>query len=249
MRAKILLAVTVALTMAACDKDGDGTFTPQDQFLDPTSPGNVLHNLAACHNKRDYDHVLPIIRDDLQFILVDKDRTQIPGELFANGVWDAPGLLQAMYRMLDRSYVPCDSLAAIRHMEMSLELLGTPTPTNLQGAPEGTLEGRADLDFIVETIGRIAYRARSQPYFFFVPDSSAAEKEGVTWKLWRVIDMPNMYSPGYALPDCAAGSRTGAPAHGAGSKVFVGRDSEEVPVPVQHATWGVILAFFSTPCG
>jgi hypothetical protein len=251
MRAKILVAAILALSIAACDDDGDGGFAPQDQFLELSSPENVLINFAVCHNKRDYEHMAQILRGDVEFILLEEDRGDIPEEIFARGVWYAPALQQTMHRMLDMSYIPCDSLAGIKRMKMSLELSGTPTPSNLEGAPYGTLEGRADLDFTVETIGRRAFRVRSRPYFFFTPDSSHVEIDGVTWQLWRIVDMPNVHSPDYSLLDGAASELAGAPPEKAPSPGGLsGRTAGEAldPLPVEHSTWGVILAFFSRPC-
>jgi hypothetical protein len=198
MRAKILLAAILALTMAACDDDGGG-FTPESPFRELSSPENVLNNIAACFNEMNYAELLPIIHDGFVFYIWDGDVGSIPGDLAPDGYMPRAAFLEAAHNMLSEGFIPCGPEPVpdlqIEGMEMALTLSGDLTETGLEGAPSGTQTAYVNLDLQVNTVGTIIYVVHSRPLFYFASDSLHADTEGVTWQLWRVDDGENLNNP------------------------------------------------------
>lgn len=253
MRAKILLAATIALTATSCGDDG---FSPKSAFLDPTSPENVLNNLAACYNEMSYEQVAPIVDNSFTFIFWSED---VGGPPSIADVWYLDSFLDAMHCMLGDDVAPCDSLKEIKDVKMVLELCESPDTTNFEGAPPGTVQGRANMYFIIETVNLAQYAVRSQPYFYFVPDDSKTDTEGVTWRLWRVEDAANLDSPSCGAADGrVGGSPLALPADAASGRdraasvrsASTARNEDPDPgdLPVEHVTWGQVLSWYSRPC-
>jgi hypothetical protein len=225
MRVCILMAAVLALMTASCGDDGGGGFKPESPFRDLSSPENVLNNIAASFNERDYEKLLPIIHDEFRFYIWSRDIGVIPGYMAPDGYMSREVFLEAAHNMMVEGYIPCGPEPApelgIEEMDMILTLAGDLTDSDLVDCPTGTQKAYVNLDFRVDTVGTIIYLVHSRPLFYFAPDSSSGEPEGVTWQLWRVDDVENLNNPAY--------------------------ESSVMPASVQRS-WGAVLSIYSGIC-
>jgi len=167
--------------------DDIGIYRPpknENPYLPQTSPENVLHNLATSYSMRDYAHFHPLIRDDFIFIFTPESEggKGVPPD----GIWGCADELQATQHMLDPYYVPEESEYKVKSIEMILALSSPLQETDLEGAPRGTLKGRAELGMVVTLAkGGSKLLVRSWPLFYFAPDGTSTSS---AWRLWRCID-------------------------------------------------------------
>jgi hypothetical protein len=94
--------------------------------------------------------------------------------------------------MLDANFVPEGfPERAIDNIQLELNFSGNPVPTNLEGAPEGTLEAYVTFDLRVTTVGAIDYWVNSRPLFFFTPLPDEVDGEAITrYYIWYIQDAP-----------------------------------------------------------
>jgi hypothetical protein len=182
-----VMNLALILGCAGCG-DGGKTLGPlkeREPFPALTSPENLLQNLKSCHELRDYEHYQPMVRDDFTFVFILDDSTSLPGTI--PEFWAAGQELLAARNMFDSEYIPDDPRYKIDKMEMTVTLAGTLRESNLQGGPEGALEGDVFLEIMVWTQDAGELLARSRPLFYFAPDSP---EDPVIWRLWKCVDGP-----------------------------------------------------------
>jgi hypothetical protein len=89
--------------------------------------------------------------------------------------------------MLNPEFQPEDPLYKIDSMELVIQLSGQLRETNLQNAPEGTLESYVNFDLNVEAgAGNLTLLVHSRPLFYFAPDEADAENK--IWRIWKIVD-------------------------------------------------------------
>jgi hypothetical protein len=187
--ASAILSVALSLCFTGCGDDDKIVTPPEevDHFPPLSSPENLLRNLQSCYELRDYDHFAPLIRDDFTFLFNPDDVKAEPDQVPACGWWGAAEELQASHNMFDTTYVPNEVSYRVTEIEMRVSLAGTLKDSNLQGAPEGTLEGYVFFALEVQAHGDVTFIVRSRPLFFFVPDSA---EDSAPWRLWKCQDAP-----------------------------------------------------------
>lgn len=225
MRTAILLSLLLLLALPCCDDDDNGGFKPEPIYRELTSPENVLHNLAACHNEMDYEHFVPLIHDAFSFVLWPDDIPDIPAYLHQNGIWYKAMMLHTVRNMLDTSYVPeYMPELKVEGIEASITLSGDLKPSPLTGSPVGSLYGRGDFDLQVETTSGTLFIVHSRPVFYFAPDSTAAEVPGgVTWSIWRIEDAPP-----------------------SGNSNLRASQGSAAPLPPEPPSWGKVLSLYAS---
>ena len=160
----------------------------EDPFLPLTSPENVLHNLALSYSLMDCEHFQALLCEDFVFVFNPDDVESYPDLLPPEGFWGYSDELEATCRMLDPNFVPTDPTLKVDRIELHLQLSGPLQPTNLEGAPDGTLEGYVLLDLCIEAGGgSLTLLVRSRPLFYFAPDFT---QNPALWCLWRCEDSP-----------------------------------------------------------
>lgn len=231
--------LVISLSAFGCGHDdGNCGFKPDDPFRELTSPENVIHNLAESFNRTDYAHLVPLIHDDFIFTFNDDDALSYPGDIPSDATWSRDEWLDAVERMLDSNYAPCDPESKIDSMQMELRLSGNLRPANVQEAPPGALEGFVTLDFRIKTVEDTNYLARGRPLFYFTPDSTVTP---VTWQIWRIVDAPF----GVSLSAASWGSNDETPE-------CMHVPEEKVPhtadVTSEQPSWGIVLAWYAKSC-
>jgi hypothetical protein len=240
----VTLISAVSIGPTGCGDDVK-TFKPpgeEDSFLPLTSPENVIHNLAASYNLRDFDHFKDLIRTDFTFIFNAYDVQHYAGMIPMEGWWGAPEELQATRNMFDTDWVPDDPKYKVDNIQMALALSDSLVPTNLQGAPAGTLQGNATLDLEVSVDGgQITLLVHSHPLFYFASDSG--ETTG-PWRLWKCADAPYgedflTSSTGGQGPDC--GATQGGASWSSGP---AGRRDASNALAIVGNSWGLIKSVY-----
>jgi hypothetical protein len=237
----LILIVSAALCFAACDDDGGSGFKPQDKFLEPTSPENVLHNFEAAYDEMDYEHFWPLIHNDFTFIFVDNDIDIFPDDIPASGVWGKPEELLAHEHMLNPNYVPEEyPELKIANLALDLEFSGDLKACNLEGAPAGTLEGFVTLDLFVTTVGEIDYLVRSRPRFYFAHAGSSIAGADTTiyWRIWRIEDAP------FGQPSLNTGMTDQFSAKEPVSNTMESGDMSRRMPGTESSSWGSIKALY-----
>ena len=228
MRTAALLSLLLLVVLPCCDDDDNGGFEPEPIFWELTSPENVLHNLAACHKEMDNGQLAPLFHDDFHFVFWPDDIPEIPPDIIENGMWYKEAMLDALGNMLDTTYVPpYDPDYRTRSTSLAFELDQDLEETSVDGAPPGTLNGRAYLELRVETTSGALVTVNSRPIFHFAPDSTAAEVPGgVTWSIWRVDDAPP-----------------------SGSSNLRASQGSATPLPPEPPSWGIFLCLYASRAG
>jgi hypothetical protein len=184
----IALLVIAALPLSGCELD-DGIIKPPPRLYphDPTSPQYVVDNLVYGFNQFDVERIGSILHDDFKFIFDAEDVEKFPDDVPKDGEWNREEFLTALENMLDLNFVPERPSQKVDDLRMKIEFAGKPEPTNLEGAPRGTLEGYVTVDMKVYVTGGEDCVVKSRPEFYYVPDST---RTPVSWKLWRIVDAP-----------------------------------------------------------
>lgn len=191
-RGPVATAAVIALAFSVlgtgCDDDIEIYKPSKDEgpYLAQTSPENVLHNLAMSYTLRDYQHVVPLFGDDFTFFFAKEDEGA-PG-VPRSGIWGRAEELQATQHMLDPYYVPDDLVYKVAGIRMIVALVSSLEEADLEGAPHGTLKGRAALDMTIELDDGVSkLLVRSRPLFYFAPDGTG---DPPVWRLWLCKDAP-----------------------------------------------------------
>jgi hypothetical protein len=184
----ILLAlVAFAVVWGGC------VFSPDDGERKPDplpplpadSPQAVLANMRVAYNRFNYDRYQPLIREDFTFVFNPADVQGSQGEI--PEFWTQGPELASAKNMLNPEFQPEDPLYKIDSMELVIQLSGQLRETNLQNAPEGTLESYVNFDLNVEAgAGNLTLLVHSRPLFYFAPDEADAENK--IWRIWKIVD-------------------------------------------------------------
>jgi len=190
--AGIVIFLAFAVLVQGCGIFNPDPSPPKKEPLPPwppDSPSAVIANMEYAYNKFDYERYGPLIRDDFTFIFNQDDVTKYPGQVPSEGWWDDGAEKESSKNMLDANYEPSDPLYKIDNMQLVVKLSGELRPSNLETAPEGTLEGYVTFDLSVETVGgALTLLVHSRPLFYFAPDVPGADKK--IWRLWKIEDAP-----------------------------------------------------------
>ncbi len=186
----LLLVIGLAFWWQGCGLDPPKK--PPDPIPEPNfppeTPDEVLENVEYAYSQFEFERYAPLIHEGFQFIIWPDDIEEIAPELHQNGVWYTETELMLARNMLDRNFIPQDNAEnQIDSMELILERSDPLETSNLEGAPEGTVSARVNLDHQINTVGGTTFDVRSRPIFYFAPDSSVTP---VTWSIWRMEDAP-----------------------------------------------------------
>jgi hypothetical protein len=188
----LLLVFALAVALQGCDIFSPPKDKPKPDPVPPMpalSPQDVIDNIEYAYNHFEYEErYQPLIRSDFVFLFDPNDVGVYPG-VPQDGWWGQPEELESAEHMLDQNYEPSDPTFKINNMELLIQLSGKLEDSNLQGAPEGTVEGYVTFDLRVEAgDGAKTLLVHSRPLFFFSPDDPNAEQK--TWRLWQIKDAP-----------------------------------------------------------
>jgi hypothetical protein len=158
----------------------------------PESPQDVIDNMEYAYNQMEYDRYFELIHLDFTFVFNEDDVKNFPDDIPASGVWGQPEEVLSAEHMLDQNFVPEDAPElAIDNLQLDLLFSGDPVLSNLQGVPEGTMEGYVTFDLLVTTVGDIDYSVKSRPLFYFVPGEDEVDGKTITrWWIWSIEDAP-----------------------------------------------------------
>jgi len=159
---------------------------------------DVLDNMAYAYNQMDYERYYPLIDDRFTFEFNEEDINAYPDQIPPEGVWGQSEELVSAEHMLNRDYIPPNPADKIDNLELDMQFSGEPEPTNMQGAPPGTLEGFVTFDLRVQTAGGTVYLVHSRPLFFFAPSGTLVTGVDTTfvWRIWHIKDAPFGQQPG-----------------------------------------------------
>jgi hypothetical protein len=145
--------------------------------------------MEYAYNHFDYERYEPLIREDFTFVFNQDDIEKYPGQVPSDGWWDDGAEKESAKNMLDANFEPTDPTYKIDSIQLVVKLSGDLRESNLEGAPEGTLEGYVTFDLSVDTSGgALTLLVQSRPLFYFTPDEpNAADK---IWRLWKIEDAP-----------------------------------------------------------
>ncbi len=190
-----LLALAVGLGPQGCglspEKDEPApvplpTFPPQD-------PEDVLENMDYAYENFEYEKYQPLLHPSFHFVIDEDDLDEISSDLYnEQGIWFIETELELARNMLNRNFVPSENAdLQIESMELVIDFSTEPEPSNLEDAPENTLEAFVNFDLRVRTVGDRTLDVRSRPIFYFLPDTVVAQDSTFTMTIWRIEDAPH----------------------------------------------------------
>jgi hypothetical protein len=165
---------------------------PPEPNFPPESPLDVIENMEYAYNQMDYEWYWPLLHEEFVFEFNEDDVLLYPDDIPPEGVWGKTAEMTSAEHMLDRNFVPADyPERAIDNIELELDFSGDPVLSNLEGAPEGTMEAFVTFDLRVTTVGEIDYWVNSRPLFYFTPLPDEVDGEAITrWYIWYIQDAP-----------------------------------------------------------
>jgi hypothetical protein len=199
--ALMLLVVVLTPWWQGCGLDPPKKPQPPIELpvFPPESPEDVLKNMVYSYNYFDPERYSALLDDEFQFFIWSGDQGSIPGDLAPEGYWVRGIEVDIADNMMDPNFIPTDYESGnpapelqIDRMQMELTFSGDMDTTNLEGAPDGTLQSYVNFDLQVTTRGTVIYVVHSRPLFYFTPNE---EGEKVTWTIWRVDDGENLNNP------------------------------------------------------
>jgi hypothetical protein len=212
-------ALLGTVVLDGCGND-EGAFKPAPVILDPSSPDNVLNNLAVSYDGRDMEEFGKLLDGGFTFRFTHHDVVQFEELVPDEGQWSRSEEIETTDFMFSLHGAPDETYLSIKEIDMDVIPSVSAVPCNMVGAPPGTVEKtaqlrltvkqkRPDRDLVVIT----------RPLFYFAPDSSSTP---VTWKIWMIEDDIEVAEPNAVFR--AADGRT--------------------PVPIEEVSWGFVKGLY-----